>query len=879
MSLSRPALSHPALLSGLPPEAAALPIVHVLPALCASLGKQSNAVLCAPPGAGKTTLTPLALLRSPVLVDAPSSRVLMLEPRRLAARAAARRMAALLGEPCGQTVGYRMRMESCVSPRTRIEVVTEGVLTRLLQEDPSLEGVACVIFDEFHERSLQADTGLALCLDVQQALRPDLRLLVMSATLDSDSVVALLGHCPVHISEGRSWPVDIRYLPPRTARVRMEDHVAAVVRHVLHHESGSVLVFLPGTAEIRRVEALLTSHPFENVSVYPLFGDLPPAKQDEALTPCTPPHRKVVLATAIAETSLTIEGVRVVVDAGLSRSAVFDPAIGMGRLVTGRVSLAAARQRAGRAGRLEPGVACRLWLQQEEVGMRPFARPEILEADLTPLVLQLALWGVRDATGLRWLDTPPESSWQHAKEILHELDALDGKGHITAHGRELAALPLHPRLAHMLLLAAQRQCLPLACCVAALLSERSPQRTGCDVRAQVSHMLRKDTRWPSAERLRRQALKMALDVSRNMIRHTTSAPRAAHAAHQSQTLLNEQRFFAEAQEQLEECGTLLALAWPQWVAQNVGPGQFRLRNGRMATLPEGDALTREAFLAVAALDGQAARSRIFAAAPLAREALDALFAPAMKQQDSVVWDVRSEAVLARRRLTLDALILQNAPLPQPAAEACTTAAVQGIAALGLGCLPWTEELRQWQARVGHMHRLEKERWPDVRDGALLETLEEWLGPYLTGCTRREHFRRIDLGAALHALVSWNLRARLDKELPTHVEVPSGSHLRVDYTGEGGPLLAVKLQEMFGCAETPRIAGGRIPLTLHLNSPAGRPLQVTQDLGGFWAGSYAAVRAEMRGRYPKHPWPEDPASALPTRHTKNRAAQMTVKGGT
>lgn len=850
-----------------------MPVAHVMPALCASLVQHPRAVLCAPPGAGKTTLTPLALLRT-LLADAPASRMLMLEPRRLAARAAARRMAALLGEACGQTVGYRMRMESCVSARTRIEVVTEGVLTRLLQEDPTLEGVACVIFDEFHERSLQADTGLALCLDVQHSLRPDLRLLVMSATLDSESVAALLGQCPVHVSEGRTWPVDIRYMPPRTARVRMEDHVAAVVRHVLRHETGSVLVFLPGTAEIRRVEALLGAQPAENVRVYPLYGDLPPAMQDAALHPCTPPQRKVVLATAIAETSLTIEGVRVVVDAGLSRTAVFDPATGMGRLVTGRVSLAAAQQRAGRAGRLEPGVACRLWQPQEEVGMRPFARPEILEADLTPLVLQLTLWGVLDASSLLWLDSPPESSWRHAREVLQELQALDAKGHITAHGRELATLPLHPRLGHMLLQAAQDHCLPLACCVATLLSERTPHHMGCDVRTVVSHMLHKEGRWPLAERLRRQALKIARGMARSADQVRPDSSRKARP----EAPAHEPHFFAAALRQLEECGTLLALAWPLWVAQNVGPGQFRLRNGRMATLPEEDALAREAFLAVAALDGQAARARIFAAAPLTREALDALFAPAMTTQDSVVWDARSEAVLARRQRTLDALVLQDAPLPQPDAEACTAAAVQGVAALGLGCLPWTEELRQWQARVQHMHRLEEALWPDVGDAALLEHLEAWLGPYLAGCTRREHFRRVDVGAALHALVPWNLSARLDKELPTHVEVPSGSHVRVDYTADGGPMLAVKLQEMFGCAETPRIAGGRIPLTLRLTSPAGRPLQVTQDLGGFWAGSYAAVRGEMRGRYPKHPWPEDPASALPTRHTKKRAAQMTTKGG-
>lgn len=898
--------------SGLPTEAVALPVAHILPELCASLQQQANAVLCAPPGAGKTTLTPLALLHTSWMRESAAARIIMLEPRRLAARAAARRMSALLGEACGQTVGYRMRMDSCVSKGTRIEVVTEGVLTRMVQDDPELKNVACVIFDEFHERSLQADTGLALCLDVQAALRPDLRLVVMSATLDSEAVAHLLGDCPVHISEGRSWPVDIRYVPPRTPRVRMEDHVAAVVRHVLQHQdastgdSGSVLVFLPGTAEIRRVEALLGAHPAGHgaapVTVYPLYGDLPPALQDEALTPCTGAQRKVVLATAIAETSLTIEGVRIVVDAGLCRSAVFDPATGMGRLVTGRVSLAAAQQRAGRAGRTESGVAYRLWQQQEEMGMRAYARPEILEADLTPLVLQLALWGVTEAASLAWMDAPPEAALRHAREVLHQLGALNEQDRITDHGRALSTLPLHPRLGHMLLQATTQTYLPLACCVAALLGERPAQR-GTDVRVMTAHMLRQDGPWPLAERLRKQAQRLHQIVGQIL---GPLARRKQDGKNAMAAPLKSTNFFAAAHTHMEECGVLLATAWPQWIAQNVGAGQFRLRNGRMATLPEDDALAREPFLAVAALDdrnmhigplgqsgqmgravasrqsapaGPLRRARIFAAAPLTHEALDELFATAMQTQDSVVWDTRTETVLARRRLTLDALILQDSPLPKPDATECMLAAAQGMAALGLAVLPWTEDLRQWQARVQCMHYLEGNVWPLVSDAALLATLEEWLMPYLAGCTRREHFRRVDLAAALHTLLPWDMRARLDKELPTHVEVPTGSRLQVDYTAEGGPVLAVKLQEMFGCAHTPHLAGGRIPLTLHLTSPAGRPLQVTQDLAGFWAGSYAAVRAEMRGRYPRHPWPDDPATALPTRYTKNRAARMAAKGNT
>lgn len=851
--------------SGVPPEAANLPVTQVLPALCASLEHNSNAVLCAPPGAGKTTAVPLALLHSAWMRG--TGRLLMLEPRRLAARAAARRMASLLGEACGQTVGFRMRMESCVSARTRIEVITEGVLTRMLQDDAALEGICGIIFDEFHTRSLQADTGLALSLEVQAALRPDLRLLVMSATLDVDAVATLLGHCPVHTSEGRIWPVDIRHLPPRTVRVRTEDHVAAVVRHMLRQEAGSVLVFLPGTAEIRRVAALLGESPAEHTSVYPLYGDLPSAQQDAALLPCPASRRKVVLATSIAETSLTIEGVRVVVDAGLARSAVFDPATGMGRLVTMRVSQAAARQRAGRAGRMEPGIACRLWHKEEEAGFRPFDRPEILDADLTPLLLQLALWGTGDPAALHWLDSPPENAAAYARQVLCELGAVDAQGRITAHGRQLAALPLHPRLGHMVLHAAAHGSLPLSCCLAALLGERPPQRAGSDVRGMLAALLPQEKGWPLAERLRRQALHMARIVQTDPLKRGSNDDAA---------------FFRQARAQSEECGALLAVAWPQWVAQNMSPGQFRLRNGRMATLPEDDALARESFLAVAALDGQATRARIFAAAPLTRAELELLFGPEMQRKDCVDWDMRTEAVLARRRLLLDALVLEDMPLAQPDPVACVAAAVRGIAATGLHCLPWTEELRQWQARVRCMRELEGETWPDVSDGALQATLEAWLAPFLTDILRREHLKRVDLDAALRALLPWNLHARLDREAPTHVEVPSGSRLRVDYTAEGGPVLAVKLQEMFGCAHTPCIAEGRLPLTLHLNSPAGRPLQVTRDLAGFWAGSYAAVRAEMRGRYPKHPWPEDPATAAPTRHTKARAkahaALMAAKPG-
>ena len=845
----------------------------------------------------------------------------MLEPRRLAAKSAARHMAHLLGEPCGQRVGYRMRLESCVSAATRITVVTEGVLTRMLQDDPELTHVGCVIFDEFHERSLHADTGLALCLEVQQALRPDLRLLVMSATLDSEAVAQLLGNCPVHVSQGRCWDVDIRHLPPRTPHIRLEDHVAAVLRHVLHHEQGSVLVFLPGTAEIRRVESLLGPEPAPHVAVYPLYGELPPARQDAALAPCTPPQRKVVLSTSIAETSLTIEGVRVVVDAGLSRTSVFDPFTGMGRLVTQRVSLAEARQRAGRAGRTEPGIAYRLWAAEEDIRLRPFARPEILEADLAPLVLQLAQWGVHDPATLAWLDAPPEAALRQARSLLQELEALaTSPGHgthnedavlavqnprlaLTAHGVQLASVPLHPRLGHMLLKSPHQEWLPLACCVAALMHE--PLRKECDVRHMVAQLCGSERHGAEKsasmlkERLRRQARVVAKVVARLMGRpaklqatsplcQTTNLTedRSKDSADKGKTQDNstfdllslpDNAFFAAALDCVEDCGLLLALAWPQWLAQKVGPGQFRMRNGRMAVLPEEEALAHESWLAVAALDNRPGRARIFAAAPVRQADVESLFAAHCGVSQSVVWDARTEAVLARRQHVLGALVLQDSPLPLPDTDACVAAVIQGITALGLHVLPWTEDLRQWQARVLCLRRLsapaEAEAWPDVSDAALLHSLDQWLSPFLHGISRRTHFRQIDLAGALHAFLPWEWQKKLEREAPSHVEVPSGSQLRIDYTAAGGPVLAVKLQEMFGCAVTPRIAGGRLALTLHLNSPAGRPLQVTQDLESFWATGYAAVRAEMRGRYPKHPWPENPATALPTRHTKARAHRL------
>lgn len=878
-----------------------LPVDAELPRLLRALSEGARAVLQAPPGAGKTTRVPLALLAAPWLEG---RKVVLLEPRRLAARAAARRMAATLGEAVGDTVGYRMRLDTRVGPRTRVEVVTEGVLTRMLQTDPELADVGCVIFDEFHERSLHADLGLALCLDCQEGLRPDLRLVVMSATLDCGPVAALLDGCPVIESAGRAFPVDTRHLPPArnwlpyetTPPGVLEDAVADAVRRALHEEPGSLLVFLPGAGEIRRTAerlAGLADTPHGPVAVHALYGDLAPELQDAAIAPAPSGTRKVVLATAIAETSLTIDGVRVVIDAGLARVPRFDPRSGMSRLVTERVSLAGADQRRGRAGRTGPGVCWRLWREGEEATLRPFARPEILDADLAPLLLELAQWGVPDASALRWLDGPPQANLTQARELLTLLGALDAAGRITPHGRRVAVLPLHPRLAHMVVRAGELGLGATACCVAALLEERDPLRdAGADLRQRVALLAgegRGAGNGPMLTRLRETARQVARLAGVDL----DAAGSRGKAARQG------------ARPDPEATGEVLALAYPDRVAEGRGQGLFRLSCGRGAYLPPEDPLSRESFLAVGDMDGDAARGRIRRCAPLARQHIEEAFGASIVAGAFVVWDDRAEAVAARRQRRLGALVLDDAPHDAADPEAVTAAVVAGIRSIGLHCLPWTPELEQWRARVALLRELEAGAagrtleagesgrtaddappattrpdvsiWPDVSDGALLAGLEHWLAPYLSGVTRRTQFSRIDLAGALAALLPWELTRRLDAEAPERIEVPSGSQVLVDYAAEGGPVLAVKLQEMFGAGETPRVGGGRVPVVVHLLSPAGRPLQVTRDLAGFWRTGYAAVRAEMRGRYPKHPWPEDPLAAPPTRLTTRRMQQAVTKG--
>ncbi|GAA0580606.1 ATP-dependent helicase HrpB [Caenispirillum bisanense] len=828
------------------PPAHALPIDPVLPALAAALAAGLNAVLQAPPGAGKTTRVPLALLDAPWLAG---RRIVMLEPRRLAARAAAARMAATLGEAVGETVGYRIRLDTRVGPRTRIEVVTEGILTRMLQSDPELTGTGCLIFDEFHERSLNADLGLALALEAQGALRDDLRIVVMSATLDAAPVADLMGGCPLITSEGRAFPVDTRYVPPPRPDTRLEDHVAAVVRQALAEEAGSALVFLPGQAEIRRVEQRLAGSLPAGVAIHALFGDLPQAKQDAAIAPAPPGSRKVVLATTIAETSLTIEGIRIVVDGGLARVPRFEPRSGMSRLETVKVSQAAAEQRRGRAGRLEPGVCYRCWAEAGHKALPAFGRPEILDADLAPLALDLAQWGAADPAALPWLDAPPPAHYAQARDLLRRLDALDADGRITPHGQALAPLPLHPRLAHMVVSGDALGHGPLACLLAALLSERDVLRGGrsdCDLRTRVAVLLRDDAAPAGADP---GAVRRVREAARQVMRAAgiKGQPRDAAAT-----------------------GLLLALGYPDRVGQRRG-GQVRLANGRGAVLPEGDGLAAADWLAVADVGaGKAAQARIWLAAPLSVAEIEDAFGPEIVEGAFVVWDPREDAVAARRQRRLGALVLKDEPLSALPADRTAEAVCEGIRQIGLHALPWTPETEGYRARLRFLHRVEgaAEGWPDVSDDALLAGLETWLAPYLAGITRRAHFRRIDLMAALENLLPWEMRRRLEVEAPTHLQVPSGHRHRLDYSGDD-PVLPVKLQEMFGARETPRIAGGRVAVVIHLLSPAQRPLAVTRDLPFFWREAYPSVKAEMRGRYPKHPWPDDPLAAAPTARTKPR----------
>ncbi len=828
-----------------------LPVAAVLDALAARLA-EGDAVLEAPPGAGKTTLVPLALLDAPWLAG---RTILVLEPRRLAARAAAERMAELLGEPVGRTVGYRVRLESRVSRATRIEVITEGVLTRRLQDDPALEGVGLVILDEFHERSLESDLGLALALQGRALFRAadPLRLLPMSATLDGDAVAALLGGAPVVRCAGRRFPVALHYGEARRTDDDPCARTVATVRRVLAEAPGSVLVFLPGRREITRVAEALEPFASPTLQVLPLHGDLDLAAQHRIIDPPPEGVRKVVLATSIAESSLTIDGIRVVVDTGLSRLPAFDPASGMTRLVTRPLSRAASEQRAGRAGRLEPGVCYRLWSESQQAQLLPATPPEILQADLAPLALQLLRWGVDDPGELAWLDPPPAAAFAQARDLLHDLGAAEPGANgwrLTAHGEAMAALPAHPRLGHLLLCGADAGLARLACNLAALLSERDPWRGH---EADVAHrldLLDGRGRRGTPSRLRRLAGRYRDLLGARVTPERTDA--------------DDPRWV----------GYLLACAYPERIAARRGPGPgYRLANGRGATLREDDPLVRSAWLVVANLGGHAgqASDRIHLAAALDPALFDAELADRVSEVEHAGWDDAGERLVALSERRVGALTLDARPLDAPPTDAFRDALLERVRREGLGLLDWPEAAQQLRGRVrllrGHAGAGEQANaWPDLDDAALLVSLEQWLGPALDGVTTLAAMRRIDTRALLMHLLPWPLPRELDAQAPERIEVPSGSRIRVDYTVDP-PVLAVKLQEMFGCRESPRVANGRVALVVHLLSPAGRPLQVTRDLASFWSDGYLEVRKEMRGRYPKHPWPEDPLTAVPTRRTK------------
>ncbi|WP_373185010.1 ATP-dependent helicase HrpB [Halopseudomonas sp.] len=841
-----------------------LPVTLILPQLAGALAENPAVVLQAPPGAGKTTLVPLALLDSSWLAG---QKIIMLEPRRLAARAAAERLAHLLGEPVGQTVGYRIRLESRISAATRIEVVTEGILQRLLQADPELPGVGLVIFDEFHERSLDADLGLALCLQTQQYLRddPPLKLLVMSATLDAAAVCELLDGAPLISSQGRQYPVDVRYGNPLRPGHPVDSVVVQATLQALAEESGSLLVFLPGVGEIRRVERQLHEVLGErpDVKVVPLHGELDFASQRLAIAPAAAGQRKVVLATSIAETSLTIEGVRVVIDSGLSRQPAFDPVSGMTRLNTVRVSRAAADQRAGRAGRLEPGVAYRLWSASQQDQLAARSEPEILQADLAPLALQLAGWGIQSPQELAWLDPPPSAALEQGRELLERLGALvrsDNAWLPTPHGNAMAELPMHPRLAHMLLRGRSLGLGEMACRVAAIVSERDLLRGADDADLTRRLALFEDPRAESS------ADRGALQRARTLAR-------------QWQRLMERMPILKPVADQSDEswAGVLLAMAYPDRIASRRGePGsEYRLANGRAAAFASVDSLQSRQWLAVASLGGHAgqASARIFLAAALEPALIETYLPELLASRDTLEWDARSETLVAERQQMLGSLVFSRQSLAQIDPQQRSQALCQVVRRQGLVLLPWTPALRQWQARVALLRELDLQSatdstWPDLSDQALLDTLEHWLAPWLGKVTRLAHFNNLDLGSILTGLLPWPLPRELEEQAQTHWTVPTGSQIRIDYS-ESPPVLAVRLQEMFGSTATPRIAGGRVALKLHLLSPARRPVQVTQDLAGFWTGSYLEVKKDMKGRYPKHYWPDDPLQAEPTSRAKPR----------
>ncbi|WP_372631671.1 ATP-dependent helicase HrpB [Cohnella sp.] len=828
-----------------------LPIDEALPELKRALAERSNAVLIAEPGAGKTTRVPLALLGESWLQG---RKIVMLEPRRLAARSSAAYMARALGEQVGGTVGYRVKMDTKVGEGTRIEVVTEGVLTRMLQSDPALEGVGLVIFDEYHERSLQADLGLALCLQSQALLREDLKLLVMSATLEAEPVSELLGGASVVRSAGRSFPVDTVYRP-RPAGEKAEEAVARAALDALRAHEGDVLAFLPGVGEIRTAEALLRERlrgSALGARVLPLHGSLSPEEQDRALTPLPEGERKIVLATSVAETSLTVEGVTVVIDSGLMRVSRFSPRTGMSRLDTVTVSAASADQRRGRAGRLRPGTCYRLWSVEQQSALPPRSLPEIAEADLAPLLLELAVWGVGDPGELAWLDAPPSPAVQQARELLVQLGALEADGgKVTVHGRKMSELGKHPRIAHMLLRAQPLGLGGLACEMAVVLGERDllrysgGQAPTADLRARIE-ALRGYGAYAADEGARRRLAEEARRLRREL---------GAGASD-------------EGAERADDCGLLLAFAYPDRIGRRRDSGKYLLSGGRGAEFAPGQALALEPWIVVADVDDAGADSRIRLAAPVSADRLAANAPEAFAVESDVFWDAEAKAVRGRERRKLGAIVLEEKPIGKLPEEKRLQALLEGIRSEGLEMLPWTKAARQFQERASFARRHD-DSWPDLSDEALLATLEEWLAGYAEGMKSRSDLQRLNVKELLEAMLPWERRRRLDEEAPTHWTVPSGSRIPIDYGDPDAPFAAVRLQELFGLPETPRIAGGRVPLTLHLLSPAQRPVQVTRDLASFWSNAYFEVRKDLKGRYPKHYWPDNPLEAEATRRVRPR----------
>ncbi|WP_404933855.1 ATP-dependent helicase HrpB [Nitratireductor sp. L15S-10] len=809
-----------------------LPVTEVLPALTTELKTRGKAVLVAPPGAGKTTLAPLALLDAQW---ASRGRIVLLEPRRLAARAAARRMAALLGEEPGETVGYAMRMEQKVSARTRILVVTEGVLVRMIVDDPELSGISAVLFDEFHERSLDGDFALALALDAQAALRPDLRLLVMSATLDGARVAALLGDAPVIESEGRSFPVELRHAE-RPSGEPIEDTMARAVRTVLSEEEGSVLAFLPGQREIERTAERLAGRLPADVDITPLYGGLDGRAQDDAIRPAAQGRRKVVLATAIAETSVTIDGVRVVIDSGLSRLPKFEPSTGLTRLETVRVSRASADQRAGRAGRTAPGIALRLWRAEQTAALPAFTPPEILEADLSGLLLDCAAFGVSDPASLSFLDVPPAPALAEARGLLRRLGALNESGRLTPSGEAMRRLALPVRLAHMVARAAEDGHALAAAELAVLLSERGLGGRSVDLDDRL-HRFRRE-KGARAEKARHLAERLA---------RTAGGARSG---------------------EVPQAGALLIHAWPDRVAKARGAhGHFVMANGRGGVVAPEERLSGANYLVVADLQGRAQNARIAQAAAIGEDDIIAALGDQIEESTETRFDRASGSVRQRRVRRLGALILAEQGLPPPSGLEADRALIDAVRAHGLSLLPWDREMNALRAKLAWLHAAKGDPWPDVSDVALLERLDDWLLPFLSGEASLSKLAPHSLRGGLTALVPHQLQRRIDQMAPTHYDAPSGSRVPIRYEAEG-PVLAIRVQELFGLTEHPTVADG-IPLKLELLSPAHRPIQTTRDLPGFWAGSWADVRADMRGRYPKHVWPEDPASAAATHRAKPR----------